>query len=131
MSLLNLESSNLDSLKKVILDFIRDIKDNVLTLPKEQTHMVKLEVFFECMRADIIAKHVQKKVLPFKKQIENREEQFFRDNTFIFSGLPEEHMAYYTSILSDSDRFDEDDKKAVWAYFDIIIDLIEQYKKNK
>jgi len=121
----------LDNLKQVILDMISDIKDNILTLPSEQDDIILVEFFFSRLHPETVGHHVLKKVVPHKIRIEERSEEFFRNNKFIFSGLKEDKINYYERVLSNPNRVNAEDKKIMWEYFDEIIRLAEEYKKLK
>lgn len=110
---------------------ISDIKDNILTLPKEQDDIILVEFFFNRLHSEMIGHHVLKKVIPHKAQIVSRSEDFFRKNKFIFSGLKEDRVEYYEKVLLNPKRVNEEDKKIIWEYFDEIIRLAEEYKKMK
>lgn len=121
----------LERLKQVILDMISDIKDNILTLPSEQDDIILVEFFFGRLHPETVSHHVLKKVVPHKEHIKARSEDFFRKNKFIFSGLKEDKVNYYEKVLSNPNRVNAEDKKIMWEYFDEIIRLSEEYKKQK
>ncbi len=81
-------------LQKTVMEMIADIKDNILFGEDEQLDLIDVEFFFNTLHPEMIAHYVNKKIVPHKKKIENREEEFFVENKFIFSGLSDEKYAY-------------------------------------
>ena len=117
-------------LQSTITDMISDIKDNILTREDEQNDLMFVEFYFSKLHPEMIARNVIKKVLPYKNAIEKRDEGFFKQNKFIFSGLDDSKYAYYENIFSDSTRMNVQDKQILWDYFDTLILLAERIKKN-
>ena len=121
---------NLKNMRITILDLISDLKDNVFTEKNEKTDFAIVEFFFKNMSSRNIMNHVISNVLPHKEEITTRNEEFFKNNG-LFSKLPTNKVHYYSNIIYQSDRLDKDDRNAIWAYFDMMIDIAESYKKNK
>lgn len=121
----------LEDLKSTVLDLIIDLKNNIFTLEDEKGDLMLVEFFFKRLHPENIMQHVVKYILPWKKKIEKRNEDFFLNNKNIFKGLPEDRIDHYGEIIAESDRVDDDDKIVIWEYFDTIIEIAESYKKRK
>ncbi len=122
---------NLVLLKRTIMDMIADIKDNIVLGEEEQSDLIDVEFFFSKQHPEMTANHVIKKVLPHKDAIVKRDEAFFSNNKFIFSSVNPKKYDHYKSVLSDPVKFNAEDKKIVWEYFDTLILLAERIKKDK
>lgn len=116
-------------MKELFLEFIDDLKV-VLTQPRELIELTLIEVYFKTTSRNEIMQDVIEKVLPQKNVIKRRDINYFSDNRSLFAGLPEDRIHYYGDIIINSNRLTEDDKQAIWAYLDRIIDTAEAYKKN-
>lgn len=121
----------LSDLKKTILELILVLKDNMLTRPDEQGDLMMVEFFFERMHVESIMQHAIKNILPYKKYITNRNQNFFLENKKIFGGLPDDRVEHYANLVATSDRLDDDDREEIWEFFDVIISLVELYRKKK
>lgn len=127
----NMSEHDLLLLQDTVMDMIADIKDNILVGEEEQSDLIEVEFFFNKLHPEMIAHYVNKKVVPHKKKIEDREEEFFVENKFIFSGLSEKKLSYYKTVMSDPNRLNKEDKHLMWQYLDALIILAEKIKKDK
>ena len=121
----------LQDLKATILDLISDLKNNVFTLEDEKGDLMVVEFFFKRLNPESLMQHVISHIIPWKDKIENKDQNFFLENKNIFKGLPEDRLTHYGQIIAKSERVDEEDKKVIWDYFNIIVEIAEIYKKNK
>lgn len=124
-----------ENIKKTILEFIKDLKDNVFTEPVEQGELALVEFFFKKMSTVSVASHVVTHVLPHEKKIRDRDLSFFlKEKDNIFGGLPEDRVNHFANLVTfaqDKGGLSEEDKNSAWAYFDTLIDLSKKYKKDK
>jgi hypothetical protein len=122
-------------IKNTVLELVADFKDNIFTKPLEQGDLLLVEFFFKKTDEKTIADRIVKHVLPYKKKIEKRKVKFFLiKKNEIFANLPTERVEYFANLVQkteDEGGMSQDDKNAVWAYFDTLIELAEQYKKKK
>ena len=122
-------------IKQTVGEFIEDIRDNIFTTDKDQGELMMVAFFFDKMPATAVANHVIKMVLPYKKEIENREVSFFiTKKSEIFKGLSPDRVDYFADLFQKSPRkggISTENKEVVWSYFDTLLDLGERYKKNK
>ena len=71
----------------------------------------------------------QKHVMPHREYIAKRNDQFFKENTYIFESLPQNKVEYYRDIIDDETRISLEDKNMLWDYLDVIVALVESYNK--
>ena len=116
-----------DDLKQTVLEFVKDLRDNVFTEPEEQSDMVLAELYFHRIHQDRLADDIIRLVLPHKNQISRRDESFFKRNLVIFAGLPDKKIQHFKNTISTRDT---DDKQVIWTYFDVIIEIAEKIKKK-
>lgn len=115
------------SVKRLILGLISDLKDNVFTECEEQSDLAMVEFFFDRLSTDVIMKRVVDKVLPYEKQIKDRDIDFFRKNDSIFGGLPGDRVEHYKKEILTLSKENQD---ILWSYFDVIVKHAKIYKKN-
>ena len=124
-----------ENIKMTILEFVNDLKDGIFTEPSDQGELLIVEFAFSKMNNSTIAEHVVSRILPHKENIKNRKIQFFVDNQGeIFRGLPKDRVEYFSNLIGrapDEGGLADDDKIAIWKYFDTLILLAEAYKKKK
>ena len=87
------------------------------------------------MSADVMTDRIVKHVLPFSKEIAARKESFFLEKrTEIFGGLPKERVDHFSGLIGKEEKdggMSDENKEIVWAYFDTLVALAEEYKKYK
>ena len=119
-----------ESLKAIIFDLIAELSDSVFNeTDDEEDDMFKIKTFFEVMPSAQVASHVVREIIPHEDKIKARDQKFFEKNRMLFAGLPEDRIDYYMNIITTSDRIEEEDKMAVWEYFDTILALAKKCKK--
>lgn len=127
-------SSLHQNIKNTILEFIKDIKDNVLTESTEKGELALVEFFFKKMNSTNVASHVVTHVLPYEIKIKDRDITFFiSERKNIFAGLPADRIDYFSNLvtLPETDGgMSTDDKNTVWSYFDSLVELSKNYKKH-
>ena len=128
---------NLFDLKQTIIELINDLKEGVLTKNVEVGDLMKVEIYFQGLHPEKIMDRAIKHILPHANEIESQDMTFFfndKDNG-IFSALEtvmsQDKIYYYKQILTDAERFDEDDEETVWNYFNTILMLVKEYRKYK
>ncbi len=117
-------------MQTTVLEFIDDLKENVFTESSEQGDFMLVEFFFKRMHREKIMNHIIASILPWKKKIIVRDEDFFIKNTDIFKGLPDDRVTHYGKVITGA-RVSEDDRVTIWSYFDTMVAIAEEYKKNK
>jgi hypothetical protein len=122
-------------IKNTILEFIGDLKDNIFTEPTEQGDLFLVEFFFQKLSSGDIADRTVKYILPHQSKISKRNVQFFIDEREqIFSGLPKDKIVSLSLLVSRSESdggMSDENKDVIWSYFDTLVELAKEYKKNK
>ena len=118
-------------MQTTVLEFIEDLKENVFTEADEQGDFMLVEFFFKRMHRESVMHHIINSVLPWKKKINKRDEEFFLKNVDLFKGLPEDRISHYGKVIAQGNRVSDDDRVTIWAYFDTMVAIAEGYKKNK
>lgn len=124
-----------EDIKLTVLELIADFRDNIFTKPSEVGDLLLVEFFFKKMSALDVTNKIVTHVLPYKTKIENREVNFFIiKKKEIFANLPMERVEYFANLVQsppNNGGMSDENKRCVWAYFDTLVELAEEYKKNK
>ena len=122
-------------IRNTVLELIVDFKENIFTKPNEKGDLMLVEFFFSKMNAETITDRIVKHVLPFSNEIADRKISFFLEKkNEIFGGLPKERVDYFSELIHKNERdggMSDENKDVVWAYFDTLVALAEEYKKKK
>ena len=123
------------NIKKTILEFIKDLKDNVFIDPIEQGELAMVEHMYGQKPAAEAANHVVIHVLPHEQKIKSRDLNFFiAEKDTIFEGLPEDRVDYFARLVKLPEAaggLSNTDKATAWSYFDTLISLAKDFKKYK
>ena len=121
---------DLADLKIVMKEFVDDLR-HIFTSGAEQRDLLIIQLFFERLSPERIMHHMISKVLPHAKIISLRDSNYFVEHDTIFQALPRSRSKHYRDFWSGKgDRnLSDDDKNAIWAYFDTIIEIVKSYKK--
>lgn len=120
------------ALRSVILQFIGALSETVFTKRNEVTDLDNMELYFKKKNPRDIMRKVVEKVLPFKSEIEARNQNFFIEHPELFDGLGDaEKVKYYSEAILNDKRIDDDDRATAWKYMDRIVEAAEKYKKIK
>ena len=119
-----------DSLKKIVLEFIVDVRDNILNTVEDRGDLLLVELYFKRIDPLALLEDVHKHVYPHKDKIKRHDTLFFIENRdHIFKGLPADRIDYFTGVLVTSGKVEEENRAVVWKYFETIIQIIEIYIK--
>ena len=119
--------------KRMVLDLITDLRDNVKIFggEEERGDLSCVEFFFQRLHPERVMQHLVEKLLPHKLKIESRNQDFFLKNKILFAGLPDERVNHYSKIIATGKSINNDERETIWLYFDSLLALAEAYKKNK
>ena len=125
--------SEIEILKKFKETFISFLDELISQFPKE-ADLVIFRIFLKdrVPIVDIINYFVRK-VLPMKKMIEDRNEDFFLNHCTLMEDINNQKTkskVNHFKKLWRSETLDDEDKEVVWQWFDIFITLSEKYQKN-
>lgn len=122
-----------EQLKNHMLELIDDLKC-IFTQPADTSDLNLMKIGLSIMNEVEIMNGVIENFLPYKKQIKERNIAFFKEHkNQIFSGLDQKRVDYFDSRITKSPAeggISSEDKEVIWQYFDVIIQLSEDYKKN-
>lgn len=114
--------SNQQILKETCIDLINDIKTHILKDPYDKIEAGAVLNWVTWHSDDDFFVKVKKSIVPFSKQIKNKEEIFFLDdNNKIFDRL--EKSNYFKKMWQK--QATNEDKDVIWRYFLKIVSLIE------
>ena len=113
---------------QTVFEFLNDLAD-IFTAPTEKGDLTMVEFFYKRLHKEMVMRHSIEKLLPHKQKIEDRNIEFFNDNRYIFAGLPDDRVEYYSDQIINQNRMSGDDLEMIWEYFDTMIALAESYKK--
>ncbi len=122
--------SDLADLKIVMKEFIADLR-HIFTSVDEQRDLLIIQLFFERLSPERIMHSMISKVLPHASIIAVRDSNYFVEHDTIFQALPQSRANHYRDFWSGKGdkNLSNDDKNAIWAYFDTIIEIVKNYKK--
>ncbi len=121
---------DLADLKIVMKEFVADLR-HIFTSIDEQRDLLIIQLFFEKLSPERIMHHMISKVLPHSNIIALRDSNYFVEHDTIFQALPQSRSKHYRDFWSGQGErnLSVDDKNAIWAYFDTIIEIVKSYKK--
>lgn len=119
-----MSEDHLQTLHQTIFDMMTDL-ENVFSRQEEKGDLGVVLFYIKKQHPKSILKFAKNNVLPHKEYIENRNLDFFIDNTHIFMGLPDERVEYYTKEIVENKRLSEADMDMLWEYLNTIIALVE------
>lgn len=121
---------DLADLKIVMKEFVADLR-HIFTSIDEQRDLLIIQLFFEKLSSERIMHHMISKVLPHSNIIALRDSNYFVEHDTIFQALPQSRSKHYRDFWSGQGErnLSVDDKNAIWAYFDTIIEIVKSYKK--
>jgi hypothetical protein len=56
-------------------------------------------------------------LLPHKKQVEERNERYFLENTILYNGIADNKVNHFQELWK-SNRLDDDDREIIWQWMD-------------
>lgn len=127
-------SNLLANMKQTICELITDLKENVFTLPNDQSDLAMVEFFFSCMSERDLMQHVIENIIPFATQIRAQDIRFFITQKHkIFEGLPDDKVEHFEKLIvspEENGGMADSDRTIIWSYFSTIVKIAEEYKKK-
>ena len=118
-----------DALKRTVMEFFEDISENIPMERADREDLVLVKFFFQRLLATNVMSHAITKLVPLKKEIQDRKKDFFiEQRNILFQGLPQDRVDRFANIVTSSALAD-DDLEPLWHYMDTMIALAESYKK--
>ncbi len=121
---------DLADLKNVMMEFIADLR-RIFTSRDEQRDLMLIELYFDNLSNGRIMQHMIKKVLPYASIIVERDANFFINHDSLFQTLPKFRARHYKEFWKGTEgkTLSPENKNAIWAYFDTILEIVKGYKK--
>jgi hypothetical protein len=124
------ELSRLDILKVFKTNLIKFIDALVEQFPNE-SDLIVLRIFLtEQIPIEDVMNIFQKRLLPHKDIILNKDESFFLQKTDVFSGVNTDTVSYCKDIWL-SPKVTPEDKEQIWNWFKLFVNLCEKYTNSK
>lgn len=125
----------LDCLRKTLEEFIADFQDSVLGGYDEISDIEILKISLKKANMKLVSEKIIRSVLPLKKNIkesiQKRDPLIFKKIlTSLNSVIPEDKIEYYCKLLKNKDRVTEEDITTIFSYIDVIVETVEEIKKN-
>lgn len=122
------ENEILKQFKTALISFL----DELIVQFPEEGDLVIFRIFLkDRVMIDEIINYVVRKILPLKKMIQDRNEDFFLNHCSLFEdieGKEKKNKVTRFKKLWRSEYLDDDDKRVVWEWFDTFIFLSEKYQ---
>ncbi len=75
-----------------------------------------------------LIKHYANHVVPYKHEIDNRDEIFFLEHDQLYPGAPENYKMMFKELWKSKHGLTEKEKPGMWEYFDVLVELAEKWK---
>jgi hypothetical protein len=115
-------------LKQQLAGFLDEVSDILADDKSARADILIVKLFFSKIDDQALMNHVVKYVLPHKREIKNRKEKFFIENTDLYKGLPEGKVKMVSELWM-SGKLTDEDKDVLWEFFDCFIELAESHEK--
>ncbi len=132
----------INGLRLEIVRFIKYLRENIFIDDEDIGNSYLVELLFENIDGRDLMNKVVTHLLPWKKQIEDREESFFHTNRLklfvkLLDGCPPDQLKYFEdqidhfSKLLGSDKVTPEKKEVVFKFFTVYVVYAEEFKKVK
>lgn len=115
------------ALKETIYEFIDTLQESIFTTKTDTVVFTAVKLFFKAMPPSMVMKHYLTKVYIHRDKIEDRNDQFFKENMDIFMGIPKTHLKKYKTAW---EHIEPDNKDIIWEYFDTLNTIANLYKSE-
>lgn len=127
------QSILLANLKETVLDFINDI-EKLFSDPEDQMEIMKVYLYFSNMSDHDLMNHIIAHILPYSDKIKKRDEAYvLGERSNIFAGFPKSKVEKIVQIVHadpENGGLTREERDAIWEYFDLMIEITDQFKKN-
>jgi hypothetical protein len=123
-------ASSLEILNRFKHGMIQFIDELIEQFP-EEADLIIIRVFFDNqVPITVVADSFVEHVLPHKDRIRRRDDKFFLENNHMFSMLDTGKVVHFKKLWT-STRLDEDDREAIWKWFNTFSTLVEAYRNSR
>jgi hypothetical protein len=113
----------LQSLKENLIKFIDEL---MMLLPKEKDLLLLRTLFMDFPMEEAMNIMIDR-VVPYEDIIVNKNDKFFLECTDIFEGIGDHKVSYFKELWQ-SQQLCDDDKEAIWVWFQYFLKLGKKYK---
>jgi len=103
--------------------------DELINQFPEESDFIIIRIFMKDQVPvyDVMGRFIRD-LLPLKKQVDDRNERFFLDNTILYvqNGLAENKVNHFQELWK-SDKLDDNDRKMIWMWMDLLNNIAGQY----
>jgi hypothetical protein len=120
----------LKQFKNALISFL----DELISQFPSEADLVIFRIFLkDRVQIAYVVNYFVHKILPLKKMIIERNEDFFLNHCLLFESfgnIDDKNKVNHFKRLWRSEHLDDDDKRIVWEWFDSFIYLSEKYQKS-
>jgi hypothetical protein len=116
-----------EQLERQLKTQVLNLVDDLIEICPDDYEIVLIKGFLDQMvDEEELMKSFIEHVIPWKNEIQNRDEDFFKNNEHVFGLLPEAKVKHFKNLWV-TNFFDNDDKRVIWDYFTVYIKLATQH----
>ena len=116
----------LSQFKKQIIKFLDEMVEQ---FPNEGDFVVMRILIKDQYSINDVMNNFIQQVLPLKQMVKDRNDKFFLENNILFEDLDSTKVNHFKTVWR-SDSLDDDDRQAMWLWFDLFIKLAEKYQRS-
>ena len=118
---------HLKEFKQQLIEFL----DQLIGMFPTNTDLIILRIF---LKDQIPIKNIMKtfvlRLLPSKEMVLSKDSNFFMNNNSLFEELDINKVNRFKKIWR-SNNLDNEDREAIWRWFEVFITLSEKYQKSQ
>jgi len=120
-------SSKTDILNEFKRQLLLFLDEMVEQFPNEGDFVVMRILLNDQISINDVMNNFILQILPLKTMVKERNDNFFLQNNILFEDLDKSKVNHFKKIWR-SDLLDDDDKEAMWQWFDMFIKIAEKYQ---
>ena len=98
------------------------------TLFPSENDLILTKMFIDQIPTEQVLLYFSEKILPLRKQIEIRDENFFLNDDNTFMGVSETKVVKWKKLWNSS-VLDNNDKNAIWQWMDLFVKISDKYRQ--
>lgn len=110
------------------MNFAKSMEEILDSHNLDSDDVLYVKIFLQALGKDKCMEHTIKRILPYKKQIEKRDQEFFQKNKKIFGELPQDRVDYFSDLIVN-EKLTKEDKNEIWDFFEAFVACADEYKK--
>jgi hypothetical protein len=115
----------LQKFRNTLIEFVTELSDQF----PDESDIKLIRMVLPSFPIEVVMKHFISKLLPHKKEVDNRDEQFFLDNDVLYVGVANSTKVDYFKTLWV--KLDSDTRDTVFDWFSVLLKIVEEYVKQK